>query len=150
MRLPVRRSVEVTLFRQALSFGVVGLCATLAHISLAWLLIDLAACNPYSANLFGTCTAFVVSFLGNASFTFRTDRSFWVCARRYLCVSLFSLAATSAILGLVKLNGLPTYVYAVAVFIAVPPTTFLLAKLWALSATNRHADYASIRPRSEV
>jgi putative flippase GtrA len=136
MRSPVRSGAEVNLFRQALSFGAVGICATLAHISLAWLLIDLAACNPYSANLFGTCAAFVVSFLGNAGFTFRTDRSFWDSARRYLCVSLFSLAATSGILALIELNGLPTYIYAAAVFVVIPPASFLLAKLWAFSAVK--------------
>lgn len=113
------------------------------------MLIDLLECNPYLANLLGTCAAFVVSFLGNAGFTFHTDRPLWNCARRYLCVSLFSLVTTSAILTLVELNRLPTYIYVLGAFAAVPPTTFLLAKFWAFTPASPAADYIRIQPQSD-
>lgn len=134
----------MNLLRQALSFGAVGICATLAHVSLAWLLIDLRACNLYLANLFGTCLAFLVSFLGNAGFTFRTDRSFWGCTARYVLVSLFSLVATSGILAVVKSNGLPTSLYVATVLVTVPPMTFLLAKYWAFSAVDQNSHGPSV------
>lgn len=121
----------MNLARQALSFGAVGMLATLTHVALAWGLIEGAGAVPLVANLLGGCAAFAVSFCGNASVTFRTDRSLWSCARRYALVSLFSLAVTSAILLVVETNGLPTYVYVLVVIVTLPPTTFLLAKLWA-------------------
>ena len=121
------------LLRQLLSFGVVGVAATLAHVGVAWLLIESTAINAYLANAMGACAAFMVSFLGNANFTFITDRSFWSSARRYVWVSLLSLMLTSMILALTKHYGLSTLTYVVVVLITVPPTTFILAKRWAFS-----------------
>lgn len=139
------------LLREALSFSAVGLFATLTHVTTALALIDLTRSNPYSANLLGTGMAFMVSFLGNAGFTFRTDRSLWICARRYLCVSLFSFVATSAILALVRRYELPTYAYALIVFAVVPPTTFLLVKFWAFSTIGHPTDYiVRLKSRSDI
>lgn len=114
---------------------MVGIVATAAHVAIAWILIELASCDPYLANLLGACTAFTVSFGGNAAFTFHTGSKLWKCACRYLLVSLFSLAMTSAVLLFVEQAGLPTYVYVLGVLVIVPPSTFLLAKLWAFGPT---------------
>ncbi len=119
------------LVRQITTFGAVGIAATVTHVVTAWLLIATASCDPYLANLFGTFSAFAVSFGGNAGFTFQTDRRLWSSARRYMLVSLFSLAATTAILTLTERMGLPIYIYVIAVLAVVPPATFVLAKHWA-------------------
>lgn len=123
------------LLRQLLSFGLVGVTATLSHVGVAWLLIESEAINAYLANALGACAAFVVSFLGNANFTFITDRGFWSSARRYVWVSLLSLLLTSIILALTKHYGLSSFAYVAAVLVTVPPATFFLAKLWAFSPT---------------
>ncbi len=134
--MPLRAEFSLGLIRQIMSFGAVGVCATLAHVSLAWLLIGQGLVNPYFANFLATCAAFAFSFLGNAGFTFRTDRLLRDSARRYVFVSAASFFMTSAILALVRHNGWPTYAYAVIVLSTVPPATFLLAKLWAFSALS--------------
>lgn len=121
----------MNLVRQLLSFGAVGVLATIAHVSVAWMLIGGTDLNHYAANLLGTCTAFIVSFFGNAQFTFQTNRSKFDCAKRYFFVSLSSLIMTSSILLFVERHGLPTYAYALLVVAIVPAVTFLLAKLWA-------------------
>lgn len=121
------------LLRQLFSFGVVGVAATLSHVGVAWLLIESTAINAYLANAIGACAAFTVSFLGNANFTFITDRGFWSSARRYVWVSLLSLMLTSIILALTRHYGLSTSAYVVVVLATVPPATFILAKLWAFS-----------------
>lgn len=123
--------------RQLLSFGTVGVFATLAHVATAWLLIDGFALDKYLANLLGATAAFAVSFLGNARFTFETDRSLARCAARYLGVTLVSLALTSAIVAFVDRYGLPTWLYVAIVLATVPPVTFLLAKLWAFQPLRR-------------
>lgn len=117
--------------RQIASFGVVGVCATLVHVAVAWLLIEQAALNGFVANACGATAAFSVSYLGNASLTFASERWLWGSAFRYLAVTLVSLTLTSAILAFTQRNGLPTHVYALIVIFMVPPTTFLLAKFWA-------------------
>ena len=122
--------------RQLVSFGLVGVLATFAHVATASLLIEGTGIDKYLANLCGAATAFALSFLGNARFTFATDRSLLSCARRYLGVTLISLALTSAILAFVGRNGWPTYAYALIVLFTVPPATFLLARLWAFQPTR--------------
>lgn len=133
MRSLGKLAPEMQLIRQLFSFGLVGVAATLSHVGVAWLLIETMAINAYLANAFGTCAALMVSFLGNANFTFSTQRSIWSSARRYVWVSLLSLMLTSIIMALTKHFGLSTYAYVAAVLITVPPATFFLAKLWAFS-----------------
>jgi putative flippase GtrA len=133
MPLPAVSRHDVRLLRQILSFGLVGVAATIAHVSVAWLLIDTTALNPYFANLMGACTAFGISFFGNAGWTFDTDRSYRSSARRYVFVSLTSFLLTSAILAAVQHYSLPTYAYVLLVVATVPAATFLLAKTWAFS-----------------
>ena len=125
------------LLRQLLSFATVGVFATLAHVATAWLLIEGAGFDKYLANALGAAAAFAVSSLGNARFTFATDRSLVRCAGRYLGVTLVSLVLTSAIVAFVDRYGLPTWLYVVIVLATVPPVTFLLAKLWAFQPLRR-------------
>ncbi|KPF93952.1 hypothetical protein IP81_00220 [Novosphingobium sp. AAP83] len=132
--MPLRAAFSLGLIRQLVSFGAVGVGATLAHVALVWLLIGQGWLNPYFANLLGTCAAFSVSFVGNAGLTFGTNRLLRDCARRYVFVSAASFIMTSGILALVRHNGWPTYAYVLIVLCTVPPATFLLAKLWAFSA----------------
>jgi putative flippase GtrA len=127
------------LLRQLFSFGLVGVAATLSHVGVAWLLIESTAINAYLANALGACAAFIVSFLGNANFTFSTNRSFRSSVSRYVWVSLLSLTLTSIILALTKHYGLSTMAYVVAVLMTVPPATFFLAKLWAFSPAGEGA-----------
>ena len=140
MPSPAQHRISVTLLRQALSFSAVGIVATLAHVLIAWAIINLTILNPYVGNLLGACTAFAVSFFGNAGLTFRTERSLWDCAPRYACISLFSFIMTSAILAFVQHEGLPTYAYALLVLAVVPPVTFLLSKFWVFRLFRQGAE----------
>lgn len=127
------------MLRQIASFGVVGICATLVHVTLAWALIERAEVDGFLANACGAAAAFSVSYLGNARITFASGRSLLGGAIRYLGVTLVSLALTSAILAMVEHNGLPTWVYALIVVATVPPATFLLAKFWAFQRPRPQA-----------
>lgn len=133
MRLRARRDSDMAWLRELLSFGAVGIAATLTHVLIAWALIR-AGADPYLANLLGATGAFGVSFLGNARLTFRTNRGWASSARRYGLVSLFSLVVSSLILLCVERLGLALWVYLLLVVLVVPPATFLLAKLWAFAA----------------
>lgn len=119
------------ILRQLLSFGAIGIIATLTHVSCTWVLIESVKLNPFASNTVGALTAFAISMFGNYALTFPTDRSLVNCARRYIVVSLGSLVMTSAILLFVRRYIMPTEVYVLLVLILVPPATFLLAKFWA-------------------
>lgn len=123
--------LSVLLLRQLTSFGVVGICATLTHVGVAWVLIELAMLNGFVANACGAAAAFPVSYLGNAKVTFASGRGLLDGASRYVVVTLVSLVLSSVILALAQAYGLPTYAYVLLVVLVVPPTTFLLAKFWA-------------------
>lgn len=118
---------------------MVGILATLAHVALAWVLIEQGAMGGFLANACGAAAGFAVSYLGNAKITFHSERGLIEGASRYLGVTLVSLALTSAILAMVQHYGLPTYAYALIVVISVPPATFLLAKFWAFAAPRQRA-----------
>ena len=135
------------LLRQLAAFGVVGIAATLTHVAVAWLVYDGANWGPIMANLAGASAAFCVSFIGNFRVTFHTDRTMWNCARRYLAVSLLSFAMASLILVWVERADWPTYAYALIVIITIPPTTFLLAKLWAFTPMGTSSKNAESGPR---
>lgn len=127
------------LLRQIAAFGLVGICATLVHVAVAWALIEQGAIHGFAANACGAAAAFAVSYLGNARITFASKRGLIEGASRYLAVTLVSLALTSAILALVQHHGLPTSAYALMVVIVVPPATFLLAKFWAFQQPSPQA-----------
>ncbi|MEE4207371.1 MAG: GtrA family protein [Erythrobacter sp.] len=127
------------LLRQIASFGVVGICATLVHVGVAWLLIDLFAMNGFLANALGAASAFSVSYLGNARITFASGRGLWGGAARYLAVTIVSFVLTSAILAVTRHAGLATWTYALLVVLTVPPSTFLLAKFWAFRPPQEQA-----------
>ncbi|MCU0948475.1 MAG: GtrA family protein [Porphyrobacter sp.] len=125
------------LLRQLSAFGMVGACATLIHVAIAWLLIEQAGLNGFIANACGAAGAFMVSYLGNARITFASERGLWDSGVRYLVVTLVSLGLSSAILMFTQANGLPTSAYALIVVLTVPPTTFVLAKFWAFAPPQR-------------
>lgn len=127
------------LMRQITSFGLVGICATLVHVAVAWVLIERLTIGGFAANGCGAAAAFSVSYLGNARITFARQRGLMDGAMRYLVVTLVSLALTSAILALVERNGWPTYIYALIVVVTVPPATFVFAKFWAFQRPSHRA-----------
>lgn len=126
----------MTILRQATSFGLVGVCATLTHVGAAWSLIA-SGSDPYLANCVGAALAFLVSFYGNARFSFAVRSRLSLHALRYAGVSGASLILTTLELHIVRHLGLPTFVYAAVVLATVPPTTFFLARSWAFAVPAR-------------
>jgi len=127
----------MNLLRQITSFAGVGSCATLSHIGVAWSLMELSPLDPFVANLIGACTAYFVSFFGNAFLTFRVRKHLLLHAFRYLLISTVSLILTSIELAIVTFLDLPILAYVLIVLVTVPPATFLFAKFWAFAAPRR-------------
>ena len=124
------------LVRQLLSFGSVGMVATVVHVALAYVLMLQTATSPFLANLAGFLAAFGISFFGNAKLTFGYDGSLTGPMVRFLAISFVSLTLTSGITALVEAQGLPRWTYVVLTLATVPPITFLLAKFWVFAVRD--------------
>lgn len=126
--------------REIVSFGAVGILATATHIAIAWFMYDGVGLHGAIANLFGSIAAFFVSFLLNATATFRTTRPVASAGIRYLVVSIVSYLLCTGILLVVERLELATFLFAVAVLLVVPPTTFFLVKFWVFVPKHEKAE----------
>lgn len=122
---------------QIASFGIVGLIATITHIMIAWTASSALGTHFALSNLIGAIAGFVLSFFGNACVTFRTPQSLIRSAPRYFLLMIVSFILTSAIMAFVESHDLPLSLYALMVLCVVPPTSFLLAKLWVFAPGSR-------------
>ena len=127
------------LIRQIAFFGLVGIAATLTHVSVAWITFERLESPPPIANLFGAGAAFFVSFLGNALITFHSNKPVFHSATRYLVITLASYLLTSGIMALVVSRGWSGTVYAALVLAIVPPTSFILARFWVFAPARTKA-----------
>lgn len=116
-----------------MSFGAIGIAATLTHVVIAWFSYSSGNLHPGLANLLGAIAAFFVSFYGNRSLTFKSSRPVSSSVWRYIIISLVSYFLATAIMLTNESLGLPTYLFACLVILTVPPVTFVLAKFWAFS-----------------
>ncbi len=122
---------------EVLRFGVVGVAATAVHYGTAFLSLGLLA--PLAANTVGFLTAVLVSYAGHSRWTFRrTDRRSTVARfQKFLVTATGGLALSQAVLIVAEASGrVPQALSMLAAVLVVPPTTFLLAKLWVFRPTS--------------
>lgn len=127
----------MTVLRQLASFGMIGIVATLAHVTAAYLLRVQFAADPYLANLVGFLLALSISFAGNARFTFYYKGAISSALVRFLALSSVSLVITTLVMAWVVRNHLPMEIYVLVVVMTVPPVTYLLARFWVFVPRHR-------------
>lgn len=128
----------VKLARQVSRFGLVGLAATIIHLTTFSLLINVAGVWPSIANVAGFLIAFLVSFTGQANWTFPSpDASLLERRRRfirYIAVSLAGFLLNALTVFVVMTVGGYSYLHALPIMaVGVPAVLFLLNKYWAFS-----------------
>ncbi|MBU1377243.1 MAG: GtrA family protein [Alphaproteobacteria bacterium] len=123
--------------RQLLVFAVVGGLATVTHFVLALLANTQFGAPPLVANVVGYVGAVMISYVGNARFTFQRrvlDRAQFV---RFGVVSLAGLALGQAITYLAtQALHLPFQLTLMVVVASVPVFTFVTSRLWAFATTG--------------
>jgi len=117
-------------YHEFIRFGLVGVTNTLVHAGIVVALMELLAPPAFVANGIAFGFANVMSYLLNSRFTFRTPATF-SGYRRFLTVSLVSLALTLLITSGVEYAGLHYAVGLVLVIFIVPVLNYLVLKLWA-------------------
>ncbi|MBA6095699.1 GtrA family protein [Pseudomonas juntendi] len=122
-------------YYEFIRFGLVGVTNTLVHAGIVVTLMELLAPPAYVANGVAFMFANVMSYILNSRFTFKTPASF-LGYRRFLLVSLVSLALTLAITSLVEFLGWHYAFGLLMVIFVVPVLNYIVMKLWAFSPTR--------------
>jgi putative flippase GtrA len=123
----------LTTLTQIARFAGVGLFATLVHVTVALGAAHAFALTAMLANLAGFCAAFLISLLGHASFTFRVGAPTARHLRRFLTLSVLSLALSSLITAIASRFGATLGQAMLCVAFIVPAVSFIGARFWAFS-----------------
>ena len=121
-------------------FGVVGLAATAAHITLFALLIEVAEAPALVANLLAFCSAILVSFAGHFWWTFRAERlrsrpRAYAVLVRFVGVALCGLGLNSLVVYLIVELFETSYRYAILLMVSVVPRAVVtLSQDWAFGS----------------
>jgi putative flippase GtrA len=115
--------------RQILIFGLTGICNTLLHSGTVVILVERALATPVPANVAGFAVANTFSYFANARLTFRQTPS-WPLYRRFLMVSMGSLALTLALSALAEYLHWHYLIGLALVILCGPILTFFLHRVF--------------------
>jgi putative flippase GtrA len=118
-------------FFMATRFGLVGLSATVVHITIVWLLLEKTAFIPIVANSLAFLFAFGFSFAGNYVWTFRSPGSPRRAMFRFFMISACAFTLNSLYLFLLIHKGwFSPVISAMLSASAVPVITFMASRIW--------------------
>ncbi|KVT14234.1 sugar translocase [Burkholderia sp. MSMB1078WGS] len=110
-------------------FGASGLCSTAIHTLVATALFALLDATPVTANAVAFLCATAFSYLANTLWSFSST----VRARnalRFLAVTLAGFVETMLLARAAEALGASRAMGVVAIALLIPPTTFVLHRLW--------------------
>lgn len=119
--------------RALIVFALIGVANTLLHSGTVIALVESALAGPVPANVAGFAVANSFSFFANCRYTFRQPPS-WGRYRKFLAVSLLSLALTVGLSALAEAMRWHYLVGLLLVLVFGPVLTFALHK----TVTFRH------------
>ncbi|MDR5664527.1 GtrA family protein [Burkholderia cenocepacia] len=110
-------------------FGVSGLCSTAIHVLVATALFARLDAAPVTANAIAFLCATAFSYLANTLWSFSST----VCTRnamRFLAVMLAGFVETMLIARATEALDASRAMGVAAIALLIPPTTFVLHRLW--------------------
>ena len=119
-------------YYEFIRFGLVGVANTVVHAGIVIVLMEALAPLAFVANGVAFMFANLVSYALNSRFTFKTPISF-MGYRRFLLVSLVSLALTLLITWLVEYLEWHYGVGLAIVILVAPVLNYLVMKIWAFA-----------------
>ena len=114
---------------QLLRFSFVGVLATLVHVTVAFFLLKALDFPLVFANIGAFFTAFIVSYFGNALWSFEIH-SEMRSLMKFCVASAVNLSIIVLISSWTAQAGLPPYTGILAVALVIPLVGFLLQKMW--------------------
>ena len=122
-------------YHQFMRFALVGVANTLAHGLVVVALMEVLKPPAALANGVAFVFANLMSYALNSRFTFKAPMSF-AGYRRFLLVSLVSLALTLLITSGVEYAGLHYGIGLLMVIFVVPVLNYLVMKVWAFAPAS--------------
>ncbi|WP_249582808.1 GtrA family protein [Pseudomonas viridiflava] len=119
-------------YHEFIRFGLVGVANTAVHAGIVIALMEVFAPPAFVANGVAFIFANLMSYALNSRFTFRTPVSF-AGYRRFLLVSLVSLALTLLITSIVEYLGWHYGIGLIMVIFVVPVLNYLVMRMWAFA-----------------
>jgi putative flippase GtrA len=112
-------------------FTLVGIVATIVHISIAWLLIANAELYPLTANFLAFLCAFMLSFSGHYYWTFRSRANRAQALRRFFVISGTAFLVNNIVLtGLLRTDVIAPVLATICAAFLIPVFTYVLSRLW--------------------
>ncbi|WP_316858326.1 GtrA family protein [uncultured Cohaesibacter sp.] len=114
-----------------LRFGIVGVMATLIHMSVASGLVHFASVNVFTANLAAYLIAFIFAFSGHFFWTFQTGGALRQALWRYFVISASAFAVNNLVLLALVKSGVLSKVMSVLIAAAiVPAISYFASRFW--------------------
>lgn len=112
-------------------FTLVGILATILHISIAWLLIAHAGLYPLIANFLAFLGAFMLSFSGHYYWTFYSRANRTQALRRFFVISGTAFLVNNIVLaGLLRADFITPVLATICAAFLIPVFTYILSRLW--------------------
>ncbi|BCD97063.1 GtrA family protein [Marinagarivorans cellulosilyticus] len=125
--------ISIKLLKQLVKFGAVGVLASGVHYVVALTASTILGCSLQASNLMGFSCGFIISYVGQAFFTFGHAFS-WKTLSKYLLLACFTY--TLSVLIVTLLSGFlpPAGLFAVTVML-IPVFSFLISKFFVFRRT---------------
>jgi putative flippase GtrA len=112
-------------------FTLVGMLATILHISIAWLLIAYAGLYPLIANFLAFLGGFMLSFSGHYYWTFYSRANRTQALRRFFVISGTAFLVNNiALAGLLRADFVAPVLATICAAFLIPVFTYILSRLW--------------------
>lgn len=142
VRIDISEGLRAKIRRELLlagRFALVGIAATLTHMLVVWMLIELTGLPSLLANLMAFLTAFVVSFTGHYHWSFQGAGNPGRAMRRLFLISSSAFLVNTALLAsLLKAGWVSASVAAVVAAAVVPMISFLASRFWGFKPSTEN------------
>jgi putative flippase GtrA len=130
----------VSLRSEVPRFALVGIAATLVHVTAALVLARLVPVREELANIFGFFTAVMVSYFGHSYYTFGRNTAHGFQVPRFVVLSGLGLVVSTAVTWFTcTVFGGPLGLAMALVAVTVPGVTFVGMKLWVFAARHHRS-----------
>lgn len=118
--------------RKIITFGVVGVGASLVHIAVAWVALHLLMMPVLLANILGFGVAFIWSYIGHYHLTFRAKAGHGGAVLRFAAVALGGFAINTGVVLAWQLAFGSASIWAIVLGVAVAAgAVFIASNFWA-------------------